>query len=319
MGKREIDGLPVATLSSEALGGIEAAIATEADMVISSLRHRGEELLGLRGGLRRYIEDRSTMGIPLLYPWANRLAAARFEVAGRQVDVEAGSPRPRHDSAGLPIHGLLSAIGGWQLETRTATDDGGMIQASFEFGAQPGLLAAYPFPHRVAMTVRLRGATLTITTAVEATDGPVPVSFGFHPYLRLPGVPRAEWEAELPVIEQVCLDHRELPTGEREAARIPAGPLGSRTFDHAFVAPAAGAPFALSGAGRRIEVAFGDAYPYAQVYAPADDDVIAFEPMTAPTNALVEGGSELLILHPGERFEASFSIRVRDDPAGSAA
>jgi len=315
-GEREIDGLGVVTLSSTALGGIEAAIAPQADMVICSLSHRGEELLGRRGGLRRYIKDRSTMGIPLLYPWANRLAAARFEVAGRKVDVEAGSPRPRHDSAGLPIHGLLSAVGGWQVDTRTATDDGGVIQASFEFGAQPGLLAAYPFPHRIAMTVQLHGATLTLTTAVEATDGPVPVSFGLHPYLRLPGVPRADWEVELPVTDRLVLDHRGLPTGKREAVRIPAGPLGTRTFDDAFAAPAAGAPFALSGAGRRIEVAFGDAYPYAQVYAPSDDDVIAFEPMTAPTNALFEGGPELTVLDRGERFEATFSVRVREQDPG---
>ena len=37
-------------------------------------------------------------------------------------------------------------------------------------------------------------------------------------------------------------------------------------------------------------------YPYAQVYAPDDDDVIAFEPMTAPTNTLVSGQDLKLLL-----------------------
>ena len=44
---------------------------------------------------------------------------------------------------------------------------------------------------------------------------------------------------------------------------------------------------------------------------PDDDDVIAFEPMTAPTNALVSG-QDLKLLQPGESYEASFSIKVTD-------
>ena len=39
--------------------------------------------------------------------------------------------------------------------------------------------------------------------------------------------------------------------------------------------------------------------------------MIAFEPMTAPTNALVSG-QDLKLLQPGEGYEASFSIRVTD-------
>ncbi len=63
------------------------------------------------------------------------------------------------------------------------------------------------------------------------------------------------------------------------------------------------------GGGRRIEVSFDHGYPYSQVYAPADDDVVALEPMTAPTNALVEGGSDLALV-PGESYRAEFTIRV---------
>ena len=52
-------------------------------------------------------------------------------------------------------------------------------------------------------------------------------------------------------------------------------------------------PFVLAGGGRRIELSVGPGYRFAQVYAPGDDDVVAFEPMTAPTNALVAGGPDL--------------------------
>ena len=56
-------------------------------------------------------------------------------------------------------------------------------------------------------------------------------------------------------------------------------------------------------------MSFDRGYPFAQVYAPEDDDVIAFEPMTAPTNALVSG-QDLKLLEPDESYEASFSIGV---------
>ena len=70
-----------------------------------------------------------------------------------------------------------------------------------------------------------------------------------------------------------------------------------------------GAVFAVEGGGRRVEVAFEEGYPVAQVYAPAGEDFICFEPMTAPTNALVSGDG-LRRINPGAEFGARFSIAV---------
>ncbi len=282
-------------------------------MVCSSLRHRGEELLGQRGGLDAYIAERSTMGIPLLYPWANRLGATRFDLAGEQVDLDAAEPPPSTDPQGLPIHGLLAAASGWEVLRHDETGDGGVVEAAFDFTAQPELLDAFPFPQTLLLKASLDGPELTIALTVAAAGRvPVPVSFGFHPYLRLPGVKRDEWEVEIPVGERLLLDSRMLPSGEREPARIEPGPLGGRTFDDAFDAPPAGRAFGLTGGGRRIELSLGAGYPYSQVYAPADDEVVAFEPMTAPTNALITGGDDLPLIGPGEDFGAVFSISVGD-------
>ncbi|HSD76207.1 MAG TPA: aldose 1-epimerase, partial [Solirubrobacteraceae bacterium] len=65
------------------------------------------------------------------------------------------------------------------------------------------------------------------------------------------------------------------------------------------------------GGGRRIAVRFGPGYPVAQVYAPADDDVVCFEPMTAPVDALVSGRG-LRTVPRGGAYEASFAITVED-------
>jgi len=40
--------------------------------------------------------------------------------------------------------------------------------------------------------------------------------------------------------------------------------------------------------------------------------VIAIEPMTAPTNALMTGGPELPLAEPGTPYTAVFSVTVTD-------
>ena len=311
--ERTIEGFEAITLTAPE-HGIEATFVPGAGMVGCSLTHAGRELLGQRGGLARYVAKRSTMGIPLLHPWANRLGARRFEVAGREVDVDAAEPQPGTDPSGLPIHGLLSAAPGWRVADREATDDGGRLSARFDFAAHEGLLRAFPFPHEIGVEVTLAGPVLTISTTVQARgEAPVPISFGYHPYFRLPDVARPEWRVEIPVRERLLLDDRMLPTGAREPIEIESGPLGSRTFDDAFVAPPGGERFSVAGGGIRIEVAFRSGYPYAQVYAPASDDVIALEPMSAPTNALLTGGPQLPVAGSGQSYSASFSVAVRED------
>ncbi len=298
------------TLESAALGGVRATFVPEAGMIGCSLRHRGEELLGQRGGLRKYVESYSTMGIPFLHPWANRLGADRFELGGREVNLNLPELPCKRDENGLPIHGLLSAAPGWRVERHAEREDGGVLAASFDFGAYPHLLEAFPFPHRVEIEALLEGAALTLATTVAASrEVAVPVSFGFHPYLCLPGVPRAEWVLEAPVGERLELDEHGLPTGGRAPGGIEPGPLGYRTYDDAFLAPPDGAPFVLAGGGRRLELRLGEGYPFTQVYAPADTDAVAIEPMTAPTNALVSG-SDLPWIEPGGRYEARFTVRV---------
>lgn len=310
VGERSEDGMAALTLESAAAGGLVATFVPEAGMIGCSLRAGGEELLGQRGGLAKYVGSGSTMGIPFLHPWANRLGASRFELAGRAVDLDHPGLAVKRDGAGLPMHGLLTAIGGWAVERHHETDEGGLLVASFDFASHVLLMEAFPFAHRVELRAELAGADLTIVTTVRAgAAGPVPICFGFHPYLRLPGVPRAEWVMEAPVRERLLLDHRQLPTGAREPVAIEPAPLGQRQLDDAFLAPPPGEAFALSGGGRRLELRCGEGYRYAQIYAPLDTDAVAFEPMTAPTNALVSG-EDLPWVGAGESFTASFSVVV---------
>jgi aldose 1-epimerase len=290
------EGYPAIRLSE---GDLAATFVPKLGMIGASLEHEGEELLGQRNGLAAYEAKGSTMGIPLLYPWANRLASMRYEIAGKAVSLDPDSPRLRLDPNGLPIHGVLAANPNWETT--------GALDARLDFGAQPELLEAFPFPHELRLRIDLDAQGLRITTTVDANQGsPVPISFGFHPYLRLPTVPREEWRIEVPVKTHLLLDDKGIPTGETEQDAPQPGPLGARTFDDAYSGIAG--PFVLEGGGRRVSVAFEDGYEYAQVYAPEGQALICFEPMTAPTNALVTGQAD--VLEPGNETSATFRIAV---------
>jgi galactose mutarotase-like enzyme len=310
IGERKQQGYSVVELRSPA--GLAADYVPEAGMVGSSLRWHGDELLGLRRGLVAYAREGSTMGIPLLHPWANRLARDGYAVAGRTVSFPAGSRLLHRDGNGLPIHGLLAGYPHWRVLDSRADADGARLVAILDVGALPDVMELFPFPHHLAIEVRLAGNTLTTTTVVEATgDEPVPIAFGYHPYLSLAGLPREDWQVELPVRRRMRLDERHLPTGEDEPVTWSAGRLGQRTFDDLFVELEPEPVFALQGAGRRLEVAFVEGYRCAVVYAPADDEVICFEPMTAPTNPFGDDAA-LAFAEPGRPYAATFRISATE-------
>lgn len=64
--------------------------------------------------------------------------------------------------------------------------------------------------------------------------------------------------------------------------------------------------FAVAGGERRVEVAFLKGYPAAQLFAPPNDDVIAIEPMAAPTDALRSGNYRFAVA--GKPETTRFSI-----------
>src|SRR3954471_15049484 len=109
-----LQGYPAHTLiSSDA--ELEVSFVPSVGMVGASLKHAGDELLGQRGGLARYEATRSTMGIPFLHPFANRLSGFQSAAAGRAVELDHDSPLMKQDPNGLPIHGFLGASPYWEL------------------------------------------------------------------------------------------------------------------------------------------------------------------------------------------------------------
>jgi galactose mutarotase-like enzyme len=243
-------------------------------------------------------------GIPLLYPWANRLGGWDYEACGRRVELDRASPLLHGDEHCLPIHGALAAASSWQLIDRGRSS----LIAELDFGAHPELLAVFPYPHRLELAIRLDGGILTVDTTVDAGESAVPLSFGFHPYLALPGAAREDWWVELPARTALELDAFGLPNGRSTELPAETFALGSRTYDDLF-AVMPGARFSVAAGGRRATVELTSSYRYAQIYAPPDQPVICFEPMTAPVDAL-RSHEGLRSVPPGESARATFVLRV---------
>jgi aldose 1-epimerase len=307
VGRGTLDGFDTVTLCA---GAIDASFVPGLGMAGVSLRHDGEELLDRRAGLSAYAESGAVMGIPLLHPWANRLAGFDYAIDGRTVRLPAGPPLVRCEEHGLPIHGLLNGSPHWRVRSAATEPDHARLSATLAFDEHPELIAAFPFPHMLRLDAALDTEGLTIATTLTATgDVPVPVAFGFHPYLRLPGVDRSTWQLGLPARRYLFTDVRGIPTGHHEDERAARLRLGARSFDDGFDGIADGAQFSVAGAGRRLTVTFVTGYPAAQIFSPRGAQFVCFEPMTAPANAL-RSGDGLRRLAPGAAFTAVFRIAV---------
>ena len=286
-------------------GELEAVFLPGRGMLGASLRHRSAELLRRIEDLETAAAKGSTVGIPLLHPWANRLAGPHYRAAGHEVTLDTSSPLLHLDAHGLPMHGVGWPLLAWEV-TEKKPD---RLTARLEWN-RADLLSVFPFRHRLEMTVVLCPVGLTVETALIAgPDGPVPVSFGFHPYFGIPDLERAEWRLKLPAMRKLVLDRHGIPTGEEEPFGGFNAPLGEQDFDDGFGVLNGRPSFSLAGAGRRITVEFLKGYRYAQVFAPMEKDYVALEPMTAPTNALTTGRG-LQLVKPGGEFRAAFQVRI---------
>ena len=143
----------------------------------------------------------------------------------------------------------------------------------------------------------------------------VPVAFGWHPYLRLPGVDRDRWRLRLPARRHVALDARGIPTGAEVAEPSESSPIGRRTFDDLYALGRSRRLAFVADDGPSVELRCSSAYPYAQVWVPQGRAFAALEPMVAPTNALATGGAPLVApatpTPPGSAWRSGLDIRQR--------
>jgi len=294
--------------------GVEAAFVPLAGMAGTSFTLDGVELLARRGGLAAYTAEGSTFGIPLLAPWANRLAVSRQVVGDVAWDVRPGDPAVHADEYGQPIHGLSAGAHEWEVEDVGATDRSAWIRARLRVDERLERFAGFPFRHDLLVDVSLQGCTLRVGTALIPTgDRAVPVAFGWHPWFEFPDVPRAEWEVHVPFSRRAVLGATKIPTGEVLVDPVPSGPLGTTVFDDVYLGVADGTVASVRAGHRGVDVDYVSGYDVGVVFAPAEFEIICLEPMTAPTDPF-SGRFPLRLAQPGETVEAVFEVTARRFP-----
>lgn len=303
----------VVTLVSPA--NVTASFVPKAGMVCSSMTHDGEEMLGQRYGLAAYIENGRTFGVPILAPWANRLGKMAYAVVHegggvRRIDVNPNTPHLRFDPYGQPIHGLLRGSRDWDIIEIEATDREAWIMARLVFDQTRVDFAAFPFEHHIEVKMTLRATSLTFSTAIIATGADeVPIAFGWHPYLSIPGLDRREWDVYLPFTQRVPLDETLLPTGTREEVAPIIGKIGDRYLDDLFAGVENGTTAFIRGNGRRMSIRFDHGYDWAILYGPPHRNHICVEPMTAASDPF-SGQDPMEVVPRGKTFRAAFTISV---------
>jgi aldose 1-epimerase len=286
-------------------GSTVSQFVPEVNMVCSSLRYLGVEYLHQGAGVDAYAQDGMTMGIPLLHPWANRLSGLRYRVAGKEVVLPRGENLIALDDGGLPIHGATPALMRWEAARLGPAALRGKLSWTSE-----ELLRLFPFPHELTVQARLdRGALAIATTLTPVGNTHVPVSFGYHPYLRVPDAARSGWRVTLGARQRLLLDPAMIPTGGREPVPRRRFALADDGLDDGFDDLEQPASFKAAAGDVALNVEFLEGYSYAQVYAPVDQDFICFEPMTAATNALVSGEG-LALVAPGQHYRAAFRVSI---------
>jgi aldose 1-epimerase len=308
---------------ADASKGVEVSIVPSIGNRAYEMKVHGKNILYFPpSDLAQFQKQPELNGVPFLAPWANRLNEQDFWANGKKyiLNMTLGNVR-----GALPIHGLLSASPLWEVTDVAADRKSAHVTSRLQFWKNPDLMAQWPFAHEYEMTYRLADGVLEVrVTVTNLSSDPMPVVLGFHPYYRIPDIPRDNWTANISARKMVVADDRLIPTGDLKPLDLPNPlPLKGHPLDTGFTdldRDAEGrAHFSIESGGKKIETMFGPKYPVAVIWAPPAPegqtrDFICFEPMTgitAAVNLQHEGKyAGLQTVAPGAKWTESFWIRA---------
>src|ERR1700692_2661262 len=173
-------GVPVIRLA-DAARGVEVTILPSIGNRASEMKVHGKNILYFPvSDLAQFQKSPELNGIPFLAPWANRLNEPAFWANGKKYLLNLGLGNVR---GALPIHGLLSNSGLWQVTEAAADSKSAHVTSRLAFWKYPDLMAQWPFAHEYEMTYRLSEGVLEVRlTVTNLSSQPMPLMVGFHPY-----------------------------------------------------------------------------------------------------------------------------------------
>jgi aldose 1-epimerase len=263
--------------------------------------------------LDQFLAKPTSYGIPVLFPFPNRIRDGKFTFQGQAYTVDP------------PRHGFVRDKA-WQVAATGASDEeGAWVRSRFDANDYAGqILPQFPFPFVLEMTCRLRDERLQLeVTAQNTGDKDMPAGFGIHPYFQKPVagaicVPaNKRWELADSLPTGILLDVQ----GQFDLRQPHA--LEGLQLDDIFTDLITGEDnvtrsfIVNDDSHQQIVVEFNAAeFPNVVAYTPpAPRQAVCIEPNTCPTDAfnLEARGitSNVLVLQPGASVHFKISIYSR--------
>ncbi|MBW3538662.1 MAG: aldose 1-epimerase [Planctomycetes bacterium] len=258
-------------------------------------------------------------GIPLLFPFPNRIRGGRYEWEGRAYEMQPG--QVGFDPDGNAIHGFC-------LDRPWRVTDAGDAYAVGEFQLSreaPNRRDLWPADFVIEVRYSLRGPCLRADVRIANPDeNALPWGFGTHPYFRLPLAAASSpgrCLIQVPAAEKWVLE-KCLPTGERQSVSEGTDLREGEYFDTVKlddvltdlenVGDLVQCAIIDEEAGLQVSQRFSRVFEHAVVYTPPDRPAVCIEPYTCLTDAvnLLARGIETgwRKLPPGEEFRTSIEI-----------
>ncbi len=255
----------------------------------------------------------TSYGIPILFPFPNRIRDGRFSFEGRELKLDP------------PRHGLVRDKP-WRVSDSGASETEAWVTLRIDARDHAeAILAQFPFPFELDVTYRIRARALEIdVVARNVGSRAMPAGFGIHPYFHAP----VDGDVSVPASELWELSDS-LPTGRIVAVddgrdlRQPRA-IAGLALDDLYTGVACGADGLARcaildpGASRRTLIEFDPrSLPEVVVYTPPSRHAICVEPQSCPTDAfnLAARGIDAHVVRLEPGGEVRWSVAIRSEPA----
>jgi len=254
------------------------------------------------------------LGIPILYPFPNRMRDARFSFDGIDYTFEP-------NSGDLLLHGLVTNSP-WETSEPFEVSDGISVKNQIVFDMDTSLYAQYPIRQKLELVYTLKEdrVSLTFTVTNLDEDRRLPFGLGIHPYFNLISpresikiqVPAKKWmEAENLMPSGKLIPLEDAPGDMREPVA-----LSALNLDDVFwgMTPEHPMQIFFEESGKCVTFKASEIFTHACIFCPPQLPFFCMENQTCSADAhnLYSKGYEdeahLLILDPGESQVGTIEI-----------
>lgn len=241
----------------------------------------------------------------LLCPFPNRLRDGRYTHEGKTYQFDINNADTQN-----AIHGFGNTAS-MIIRYISTKDDEAMIHCCW---VHEGTHPAYPFPFAFDIVMKLTENEFYVEMAFTNHDSTaIPVGLGWHPYFVM-SENVADTSLKMPKSEQILIDERMLPTGEKQAysAFDTLTKIGETKLDNGFFVTETGEKASVILESERGKLHYwqelGDKkWNFLQVFTPPHRKSIAIEPMTCNIDAF-NNKDGLIMLEPKASFIGSFGV-----------